>query len=407
MVIQLLTDGSSIILKNKLSVYSMKNLIAVFLILNFAVLSAQNFSILEENTAKRSFVTHTISSGDFTIGINQHGGGYITRIDIPGVGNIMGDQAARYGRGGQSSIRDQARGGQYNPTQAGFSDLAGTVIDISIEPNGKLIIPSRGCTLFNGDGRFDYVKWENVTRDPYTDDNGNSDVDGVAESNLTVTIDGIQYSKQQAEVYSDFDYYGEYEDFSPIANLSTPAIRHYFEYRFIRSSTNENAALKQFSQSVLPNWDSNLLSNDISVNEPTGVFPGEEKHLNEVQLTWSTRNDVAIWNPEYRHVQLNDGTWSFQSRTRKNGSNLFTGNTNQYKLRVIIAESAFPNIGQALGIYLPDSETNKNNIVGVREFDGSTVYVDNRTTFSELRENRKRIPTMSLMAFRSRLNGII
>ncbi|WP_139959694.1 T9SS type A sorting domain-containing protein [Flavicella sediminum] len=387
----------------------MKKNISVFIILftlNFGI--AQEFKIIGNNSAKRRDITHRVRSGDFTIGINKFGGGYITEIDIPGIGNIMGVQAQKYGRGGQSSIRDLGRGGQYNPTQAGFSDNAGTECAITTVSPSKLIIPSRGCALYNGDGHFDFTNWENISADhPNINDAGNTDQDGIDESNLSVTIDGKTYSKQEAEVHSDFDFYGEYEDYSTITGISIPAIRHYFEYRFIRSSTLPNSAMKQFNEVALkgldkPEWNDAYFLNDISVENPIGVHTGGTDHLNSISLSWSIRNDVALWDPGFRYKQLKNGSWERLDRDKVN-----RGYEKDYKLRFIISDSDNENEGHALGFYLPSSDINSNNIVGIKESDNSIAYKDNRTSDRFFNDQPRRTPTMGWIGFRSTLNGVI
>ena len=372
----------------------------------------EKFEIIANNEDDRSAITDTIKSDGFTVGVNKNGGGYITEISIPEIGNTMGAYSQSYGRGGQSSIRDGARGGQYNPTQAGFSDEGGTVCEV-VKTTGKIVIPTRGCALFNGDGKFDYTRFENIVSDPSKwrgvpegyDDNNNSDQDIIDEENLSVVIDGRTFTKQAAEVHSEFDFYCEYENIKTAANLSTPAIRHYFEYRFVRSSTSANAAMKQFNMEALKSaqeWYPEKLSLDISEEHPYGEHPGDLTNVNDITLSWSIRTDVDIWDPPYRYVQDNDGNWETILR-----EGVFRGRSNSYKLRFIIADSDDQNIGHALGFYLPESELNTYNIVGINKTDGSVAYRDDRTTDSFYLDNPRRIEQMSWIGFRSNLNGLI
>ena len=384
----------------------MKKLLPLIILLFITdLVSAQEFKIIANNLGKRRDITHSINANGFILGINQYGGGYITQIELPVIGNIMGIQAQRYGRGGQSSIRDMGRGGQYNPTQAGFSDNAGTECTVTTVSSSKLVVPSRGCILFNGDGGYDYIENENITADPYSSDGGNSDNDGINESNLSVTINGQVFTNQEAEVHSDFDFYGEYEDYTTITGVQIPAIRHYLEYRFIRSSTEPNAAMKQFNEAGLKaagKWDQNKFLSDISVVNPVGVHPGGLDNMNSIILSWSIRNDVAIWDPSYRYKQLQNGTWEIETR-----GNQYQGKIDQYKLRFIVSDSNDENTGNALGFYLPLSHVNEFNVVGVKESDNSEVYVDNRTTSDFYLDARYRTASMSWMGFRSELNGLI
>ncbi len=374
--------------------------------------SSRPFKIIAPNLANRGQVTDTIKSGDFVLGINDYGGGYITEIKLPGIGNIMDVQAQRYGRGGQSSIRCLAHGGKYNPTQAGYSDNSGTECEVT-KSSGKIVVEPRGCSLFNGDGAYDYTRWENIAADPYNEvANGTgaaneSDVDQVEEENLSVTIDGNNYRMQEAEVYSEFDFYAEYENYRGKLGLKIPAIRHYLEYRFIRPTDTPNACMGQFSKSAMSAsknniWAESSVTSDISSENPAGVYHGTDKDMNATVFSWSIRNDLAIWNPQYRYVQLNSGEWQIQQREKA-----FTGNETDYKLCYIIAESIDETTGRALGFYRPDSFLNKNNIVGVKESDGSEAYTDSRITDNFYLDSPTRTPSMSWIGFRNNSKGLI
>ena len=96
----------------------MKNL-ATLTLLIFMVLSIHGQVIAPSDSR---ITTHTLSSGNVTIGISSFGGGYLNMIDLPGKGDIMDEATDRYGRGGQSAMRDRLRSGRYNPTQAGFHE---------------------------------------------------------------------------------------------------------------------------------------------------------------------------------------------------------------------------------------------------------------------------------------------
>ena len=381
-----------------------KSILIIVILTHVSPFFGQDFEIIGDNWTKRRFVTDTIHSGNFFIGVNSNGGGYITQVSVPGVGNTMGVHSQKYGRGGQSSIRDLARGGQYNPTQAGFSDEGGTVCEV-VKIDGKIVVPSRGCALFNGDGHFDYTRWENIVSDhPRITDN-DSDQDNVDEENLSVVINGKTFTKQAAEVHSDFDFYCEYEDVKGKNNLAIPAIRHYLEYRFIRSSTLPNSAMKQFNIVALDavgEWTPENLPEDISSEFPVGIHPGNIANVNSTSFSWSIRTDAAMWNPKYRYVQKNSGLWEISERTKN-----FRGNSNTHKLRFIVSNSNNENTGNALGFYLPDTYLNKYNVVGIKESDNSEVYVDNRTIENFYMDNPYRTAHMSWMGFRTQLKGLL
>jgi hypothetical protein len=378
-------------------------------VLTFSVFVAQEplsgqlpFRIISENH-KGQETTDTIQSGVFTFGINGYGGGSISMVSIPGIGNIMGDRSLSYGRMGQSSIRSKAHGNVYNPTQAGFNEPCGTECSIE-KTTGKMVVIPRGCTLWRADNKYDFTRWENVCNDSYDEiykhggAPGASDEDGLHEEDLEVVINGITYNKQEAELYSEFDYYGTYENYMGKNGIATPAIRHYFEYRFIRSPGH---CLNQFRAGTLM-WDEDEIIEDISVQYPKGVFRGTDKDMNFLTTSWSIRNDVAIWEPMYRHIQRLNGTWEITSR-----ESILRRNSTQNKQVFIVAESADLNSGRAIGFYQPDTEINRFSVIGVRDSDGSVYYTDNRVTETFWNDQPYRIPTMSWMGFRNYSLGLI
>ncbi|MDF7822586.1 hypothetical protein P4B35_01070 [Pontiellaceae bacterium B12227] len=177
------------------------------------------FVVAAENDP--SLTTHTLSSGDFELGVSDFGGGYINRLALPGIGDVMGFQADRYGRGGQSAIRDDLHGKRYNPTQAGFSDPAGTVCRVlETLDNSALVVAPRPCCLYRGDGQFDFTEWENLANDGYAESGGSNDWDSIDESLLS--------GRQATEITSEFDYYCTYE-----VCTNATGFRHYYEYRFM------------------------------------------------------------------------------------------------------------------------------------------------------------------------------
>lgn len=378
----------------------------IFLSLILICLSsyARTFKIVVNNSANRNKITDTIQSGGFVIGLCDYGGGYVAKIELPEIGNIMGTASQRYGRGWQSSIRDMVRKGCYNPTQAGYSDNAGTECQVT-KTVGKMVVEPRGCVLYNGDGGFDYTRWENIIADPYQADGGSSDLDNVSEENISVNVNGIAYTNQEAEVYSDFDFYGEYENYKDKVGLDIPCVHHYLEYRFIRSSLLPNSPLKQFNEASLTAqgyWDKKKELSNIAVSNPIGVFPSDENHLNRVVLSSTVRNDSEIWDPEYRYVQLLNKNWEIQTRSTQ-----FEGNETTYKLRFIIADSSDENQGHALGFYRPDSYINKFNVVGVKESTNVEAYVDNRIINNFYLDTRYRTTDMSQIGFRNESSGLI
>lgn len=370
----------------------MKRTLACLALMALTV-SARPFKVLSLNNQSET-TTDTLRSGDFIIGVNDFGGGAISMVQIPGLGNIMGPEALAYGRMGQSSIRENARHGKYNPTQAGFTDRLGTECEVAKTP-GRLTVLPRGLALWRGDSHYDFTRWENIGPDGY----GNAgDEDGLVEENLSVTIGGRVYTKQEAEVHSEFDYFGTYEDVKGRNGIKIPAFRHYFEYRFIRPPGH---CLNQFRAGT-PIWNQSGLETDLSKVNPPGVFPGTDKDMNGMTASWSIRNDSALWNPPYRHIQTNSGAWLVTSRNSSRSED-----DRNYKPLFIIADSAHPNSGKALGFYRPNSLINTRSVVGVRESDGSIQYWDDRIEEAFWNDVPERTPTMSWMGFRSRSLGLI
>ncbi len=112
-----------------------------------------------------SITTDTLRSGELVLGINSNGGGVINYLYLPGTGNIFGPQSVKYGRSGQSAMRDALHGGRYNPTQAGFNETLGTPCTVERGAD-KLVIPARPVALWYGDCKWDFTEWENIGADP-------------------------------------------------------------------------------------------------------------------------------------------------------------------------------------------------------------------------------------------------
>ena len=246
--------------------------------------------------------THTLVSGNVTLGISSAGGGYMNMLELPDKGDIMDAATDMYGRGGQSAMRDGLRSGKYNPTQAGFNETLGTP-SLIIATGDSLVINPRMCSLWHGDGQYDYTRWENIGADPYKDDFGNSDTDGIEEEDLV--------GKQLTEVGSEFDYYGVYENYMGRDGVSIPCFRHYYEYRFIREPGH---CLSQFGPGTSV-YNSNQLNNDISTQYPEGTHQATESDISNLIKVWSLRNDRSKWDPPFRHMLTAQGEWIVQSRT--------------------------------------------------------------------------------------------
>jgi hypothetical protein len=361
------------------------------------------FRIIAESDPKQT--THELASGDLTIGITEHGGGIINEVKIPGVGDIMDAATDMYGRAGQVAIRDGSHGGRYNPTQSGFHETLGTACGITAGP-GRLVVEPRAVALWQGDGKYDFTRWENIGAEPYREPakhggaEGESDEDGLDEEDLSVEIDGNVYTKQEAEVFSEWDYYGTYEDCQGRDGIATAAIRHYFELRFIRPPGH---ALRQFRKGS-PLWNGKAVRGDISHEEPRGEHPGTDQDMNGMIAVWSLRHDRKKWTPKFVHYRKRDKTWAVAPADGGVGED----NDGTVFLN---ADSGDPATGRALGLLRPASEINRFPVIGRDGKSGEIVYKDDRLMapadgFRILHE-MFRIPTMSKYGFAGTISGML
>ena len=357
--------------------------------------TARPFEIIM--ASNRRATTHQLSSGELTIGVTDYGGGSINQILMPGLSDIMDEQTDRYGRMGQMAVRDSAHGGRYNPTQAGFYETLGTACEITTEP-GRLILEPRGLALWHGDGQYDFTEWENIGEDPYRSDGGNTDIDGLDEADLAVVINGVTYTKQEAEVYSEYDFYGTYEDVRGKWGIEIPAIHHYAEVRFIREPghcVNQHRAGTKL-------WNAAAVQGDISVDQPAGVFAASDKEMSNPIRAWRLRHDTKIWDPPYRYLALTSGAWTLQSRA--SGIN----RDNPFRTALILADSSDPQRGRAIGLYRPETEVNAFPVIGVNETTGEVVYRDARQNLQKVVDDPDvAVGKMSTYGFTSRIRGLI
>lgn len=343
--------------------------------------------------------THQLKSGDLTIGITDNGGGVINQVILPGIGNIMGPEAQFYGRAGQSAIRDRSHRGWYNPTQAGHDETLGTRCEVT-QTGGKLAVEPRGCALWYGDGQFDFVQNEDIGPSPYKKNPKHGIDDGLDDSDLTITINGKTIEKQAAEVYSEFDYHGTYENVMGKYGIRTPCIRHYLEFRFIRPPGH---ALRQF-RSETKAWSAAAARSNLATHAPAGVYPGTDKDMNLLVTEWHLRHDTKLWNPTWFFARTADARWTNRAIDFKN----LRGNDES---GFIIADSMDEDSGHALGLYRPDTDINRNAIIGVHEKTGAIVYKDSRMIKSSpgfrIDVSPQRIPTMWKYGFNGQFEGMI
>lgn len=315
--------------------------------------------------------THWMKSGGLELGITNRGGGIINQIKLDGV-SILAETAQRYGRACQFAARDQGHAGVYNPTQAGYYETLGTPCTIT-ETDNKMTIEPRPCSLWHGDGKYDFCEWENIGNDPYSTDGihggakgHGSDVDGIDETNLV--------GKQYAEVGSEFDFFGEYENYMGKYGIDIAAVRFYFELRYIRKPGH---CISQFyngkTKDGVKVTNPNTFQSDISVNYPEGVHKGTRDDLNGFIGVYALRYTYSKWVSPYRYLQKTNGDWVISSRDTK-----FRTEGTAYRYHVIVAESDNEETGKALCLYRPDSDINTNSTIGVDIETSEIVYKDAR-----------------------------
>jgi len=290
-------------------------------------------------------------------------------------------------------MRDRLTSGRFNPTQAGNNETLGTP-SVILDTGDSLVIQSRQCALWHGDGGYDYIRWENIGADPYQNDNGNSDIDGIDEENLE--------GKQLTEVGSEFDYYGLYEIITGRDSITIPCFRHYYEYRFIRAPGH---CMSQFGPGTEA-YNPAFISQDISKLYPEGIHTATDSDISELIKVWSLRNDRSIWDPLYRHLISSEGDWILQERdTDLAGGSIRAFGA--YQPLVIISDSSDRDKGLALGLYRPESEINNFVIAGVNENTGVIEYMDDRILTARILEQPRRTPTMSKYGFYIDARGML
>ncbi|WP_139959686.1 hypothetical protein [Flavicella sediminum] len=339
--------------------------------------------------------THTLPSGNsgFQIGVTDQAGGVINQIIIPGIGDIMGQEADKYGRVGQVAIRDSGHGGVYNPTQAGFNEYQGTPVVINTSADGKtLTMPRRKLATWHGDGKYDYTEWENIGPGSEKNDLKNADRDDIDESDLP--------GKQLTEVRSEWDYNGFYKDISGQYGINIGIIKHSYRMSFIRKAGH---CINQHSSDISPLWKPSAIQNDISVNAPVGVYPGTDIDMNKMIMVWSLRHDLARWNPKNVIYRKTDRTWA--TITPNDKIELKTQPADSDGTAFMIADNTNRNLGKALCVYRPKTAVNTEVVIGVKG--NNIIYTDSRESTSGMIWDATRNASMSKYGFAGRLKGMI
>ena len=333
--------------------------------------------------------THQIKSGNAILGVSDKGGGYINMLVLPGVGDVMRSVAGRYGRGGQISIRDELHGRRYNPTQAGFSDRAGTHVELVVRGN-EIVMPKRPMSLWNGDRAYDFTAWENLAADPFPNDGGNSDSDNLDESALP--------GKQADEITSEFDFTGSYSSVLDGTRIKIPAFRFRYEVRYARKPGH---AIRQFGPST-PAYKPASAVADISVESPPGVHPSTEWTMGQLITSSTIRGDKAVWNPTVIFT-VNAQRQLVVGRPGPDQDEL----PDSAGSLVILATSTNTSAGTAIGFFQPANRVNTYNVVGRSLADDSLKYEDRRVTRTQLVGSLTRTEDMWLIGSRTHSTGLL
>lgn len=362
--------------------------------------AAAPFAIAKHGPMERGDVTtHEIRSGSVVLGFSEFGGGYINKLEIPGIGDVVAREAARFGRGGQVTIRDRLHGGKYNPTQAGFTATAGT--HVTITTNGhEATVARRPVSLWHGDSKYDFTEWEDIAPDPYRNDGSNSDEDGLDEKSLA--------GKQATEITSEFDLYVQYSDAMRTHGVTIPAFRFYYEFSYIRPPGH---AMQQFRVGTRF-YRANAASSKIANRKPAGPSASTPTSLAGILLSSVLRGDTAVFDPKAvfvpdasgKLVQARSAAGPARDKPRDGGED---DDLLDAAALVIFASSINPSEGVAIGFMQPEGVVNRESIVGRKVSDHSVVYTDSRTKRSHMLGNPRRTARLWQLGARAEISGML
>lgn len=335
-------------------------------------------------------------------GFSAMGGGYGNLYKHSSIGANWA--AAGFGRGWQSSIRDDAHRGMYNPTQAGFSDDCGKPTTLVRETsrlggiNKRIVITPFAAPLFRAGDNFDFTQSDFKCDDKYAEPSGGYPPAGMLDTD-SVDNEG-PYNQWSGEVKSEFDFSGFYEDVSAMVTNGAGVMRHVFHYDYRRvpkaiSQFGETAIVTQGDDQGKPVLDVTKLEQDISPTEFSGNQTGRAVDLSHMTVSWGPRitdNSNFAW---YYYGTSNHQTLSA-------GYPLPSGNTrygfsldqlpdppdpcpgkDEYCTTwpLLILATSIPSSGHAVGVFYPDSSCNGEQFRGIHiNADGSetVVYAENR-----------------------------
>lgn len=357
-------------------------------------LEAKTPIVLESDPA---YVSHKLQVKNVTIGLSDKGGGYLNYCSIDNGSNIV---SSDYGKGWQSDIRDELHSRRYNPTQAGFRDLAGTPVKIS-KQKGKLSIQRFNMPLY-GDGVFDFTENEDLAPDnPKYADNGRTDADGYSEKGWT----------QDDELRSEFDFQGFYEDVSHLSEGKIPIIRFYQEYIYARKPK----AIFQFGDNAIKTNGTTVLNEKEKVRDISSVLSGRQSPSNTdlSKIIFTSYGARLLKRSGYTTaMRFVNGEWQYESFQK-------TGKRKRFKLNsfrqarndldynfLILSKGKNPEKSQAIALYSPESEINKYQIIGRDNKANKISYKEDRRMKQYIYYAHK-IKKQISMRFRYQLSGIL
>jgi hypothetical protein len=337
-------------------------------------------------------VTHKLDvGGGVQFGFSQYSGGYGNGFWAWGSGNIA---APPNGRGWQSSLRDSLHSGRHNPTQAGFAKGGGAPTTMGTEASsfgtGKRLTVRKFPVLLWNQESIDFTERENLYPDIFSGDGRNSDADALANE-----------QSQAAEITSEFDFRGWYENATPLAGGNVKATRHVFFYSMERKP----ASIRQFA---------NLIEESCRVRDAHETLPGNQVPRNDdysvLDQAWGIRvitrgsglkhmmwydskagqfrvhdiTNVSIDDHTEPHVRL------FEDAERIAASEVpesciggkfdretYSGRDTDRSM-LLLSRGTNPQTAQAVALFYPrNSRINQKSVVG-RTAEGEIVYREDR-----------------------------
>lgn len=309
-------------------------------------------------------------------GFSATGGGYGNLYQHSSGGSNWA--AAGFGRGWQSSLRDEVHGGLYNPTQAGFSDDCGKPTTLTRATsvldgvNRRIAISKFNVPLFRAGNEFDFTENEGYCDDKYEEPAGGYAPSGAQDQD---GVSGEEAYGQWREVKSEFDYFGFYEDVSEIVTNGAGVMRHVFHYEYRRAPQ----AIEQFSSTL----------------EDRGKLEG-------LTISWGPRvtdNSDFKWyhygessrNTLSKRYPLPTGDTKYEFLLDQDPMDPCPGSVEyctRWPLLILATDTLIS--GNAVGILYPESRCNTNQFRGIHvNTDGTTTVVYEHSRFRQAGPNSR------------------